>query len=169
MNCICLTVHVLCRVQKLHQRWVALRSLLHSKLVTPLASLSFPVVEERTVTRQTHTVLETRLVDTNTHFRALQEAIEWCRNKLKHMQEAEYGSDLNSVQAELDLHQREHKTIEQFHAKVEHCFNAKVLYLLALVLSSILYGILQLLSLKTKYTTQDDKVVTVSQKSSFFY
>lgn len=70
------------RVQKLHQRWVSLRSLLHSKLVTPLSTLSFPVVEERTVTRQTHTILETRLVDTNTHFRALQDAIEWCRSKL---------------------------------------------------------------------------------------
>lgn len=74
------------RVQKLHQRWVSLRSLLHSKLVTPLSTLSFPVVEERTVTRQTHTILETRLVDTNTHFRALQDAIEWCRSKLVNWQ-----------------------------------------------------------------------------------
>lgn len=69
------------RVQKLHQRWVALRSLLHSKLITPLASISFPV-EERTVTRQTRTVLETRLVETNIHFRQLLECTEWCRNKL---------------------------------------------------------------------------------------
>ncbi|XP_046680771.1 dystonin isoform X32 [Homalodisca vitripennis] len=113
------------RVQKLHQRWVSLRSLLHSKLITPLSTLSFPVVEERTVTRQTHTVMETRLVDTNTHFRALQDAIEWCRTKLKQIQEAEYGSDLNSVQTELEVHQREHKLIEQFHSKVEHCISAK--------------------------------------------
>lgn len=61
---------------------MALRSLLHSHLVSPLASLSFPVVEERTVTRQTRTVMETRLVDTNVHFRALQEAIEWVKHKL---------------------------------------------------------------------------------------
>lgn len=69
------------RVQKLHQRWVSLRQLVHSKLVAPLASLSFPI-EERTVTRQTRTVLETRLVDTNAHFRQLQECTEWCRGKL---------------------------------------------------------------------------------------
>lgn len=78
-------LYVLCiwffRVQKLHQRWVALRSLLHSKLITPLSSISFPV-EERTVTRQTRTVLETRLVETNIHFRQLQECTEWCRKKL---------------------------------------------------------------------------------------
>lgn len=63
-----------------------LRSLLHSKVLTPLASLSFPIVEERTVTKQTRTILETRLVDTNTHFRSLQECIDWCNNKLvKHI------------------------------------------------------------------------------------
>ena len=44
----------------------------------------------------------------------------------KQVQEAEYGSDLAGVQSELKLHQNEHKTIEQFHSKVEHCINAKV-------------------------------------------
>nr|QVD39310.1 Dystonin [Schistocerca gregaria] len=112
------------RVQKLHQRWVSLRQLVHTHLVSPLASLSFPV-EERTVTRQTRTVLETRLVDTNVHFRQLQECSEWCRSKLKQLQDAEYGSDLPSVQNELELHQREHRIIEQFQTKVEHCSLAK--------------------------------------------
>lgn len=126
-----------------------LRSLLHSKVLTPLATLSFPIVEERTVTKQTRTILETRLVDTNTHFRSLQECIDWCNNKLvryaffkhflsqlcikffyfafvqKQLQEAEFGSDLPSVQVLLDQHQREHKIIDQFHTKVEHCINAK--------------------------------------------
>lgn len=68
-------------MQKLHQRWVALRSLLHTKLISQLASLTFPV-EERTVTRHTKTVTETRMVDTNVHFRQLQECIDWCRMKL---------------------------------------------------------------------------------------
>uniref|UniRef100_A0A8D8X998 Dystonin n=1 Tax=Cacopsylla melanoneura TaxID=428564 RepID=A0A8D8X998_9HEMI len=113
------------RVQKLHQRWVALRSLLHSRLVSPLASMSFPVVEERTVTRQTRTVMETRLVDTNQHFRALQEAIEWVKNKLVQIQEADYGSDLQGVQAEIAIHQREQNLIEQFHTRVEQCIAAK--------------------------------------------
>lgn len=43
--------------------------------------MSFPV-EERTVTKHIRTVQETRNVDTNPHFRTLQEAIEWCKNKL---------------------------------------------------------------------------------------
>ncbi|XP_053979643.1 dystonin isoform X39 [Hylaeus volcanicus] len=112
------------RVQKLHQRWVALRSLLHKRLVQPLSAVSFPV-EERVVTKHRTTVHETRLVDTNPHFRALHDCIDWCKAKIKQLQEADYGSDLPSVQNELDVHQREHKNIEQFHPKVDRCLQSK--------------------------------------------
>lgn len=69
------------KVKKLHEKWVSLRRLLHNKIVGPLANMSFPV-EERTVTKHVRTVQETRNVDTNPHFRALQDAIEWCKTKL---------------------------------------------------------------------------------------
>ncbi|XP_026824495.1 microtubule-actin cross-linking factor 1 isoform X34 [Ooceraea biroi] len=112
------------RVQKLHQRWVVLRSLLHRRLVEPLSAVSFPV-EERVVTKHRTTVHETRLVDTNPHFRALHDCIDWCKSKLKHLQEADYGSDLTSVQNELDVHHREHKNIDDFQTKVDKCIQAK--------------------------------------------
>lgn len=101
-----------------------LRSLLHRRLVQPLSVVSFPV-EERVVTKHRTTVHETRLVDTNPHFRALHDCIDWCKGKLKHLQEADYGSDLPSVQNELDVHQREHKNIDQFQTKVDKCIQAK--------------------------------------------
>ncbi|BET00336.1 Growth-Arrest-Specific Protein 2 Domain [Nesidiocoris tenuis] len=113
------------KVTKLHQKWVSLRSMLHQKLIARLASMSFPVVEERTVTRQTRTVLETRLVDTNHHFRSLQQAIEWCNNKLKQLQDNEYGNDLAGVKIELAHHQRDHKEIDRFQQTVEQCAQAK--------------------------------------------
>lgn len=69
------------RVNKLHERWVHLRHMLHNKIVGPLANMSFPV-EERTVTKHIRTVQETRNVDTNPHFRSLQDHIEWCKTKL---------------------------------------------------------------------------------------
>ncbi|XP_076765749.1 dystonin-like protein short stop isoform X11 [Xylocopa sonorina] len=112
------------RVQKLHQRWAALRSLLHNRLIQPLSAVSFPV-EERVVTKVRTTVHESRLVDTNPNFRALHDCIDWCKSKIKQLQEADYGSDLPSVQNELDVHQREHKNIEQFHPKVDRCVQAK--------------------------------------------
>ncbi|XP_025831436.1 plectin [Agrilus planipennis] len=112
------------RAKKLHERWVQLRRLLHNNIVRPLANMSFPV-EERTVTKHIRTVQETRNVDTNPHFRTLLDAIEWCKTKLKQLQEAEYGTDLPSVQSERNIHQREHKQIDQYHSKVDTCIKAR--------------------------------------------
>ncbi|XP_068893478.1 microtubule-actin cross-linking factor 1 isoform X26 [Tenebrio molitor] len=112
------------RVKNLHERWVHLRRLLHNKIVGPLSNLSFPV-EERTVTKHIRTVQETRNVDTNPHFRSLQEYIEWCKNKLKQLKKGDYGNDLQSVQTERNYHQHEHKQIDQFHSKVESCVKAR--------------------------------------------
>lgn len=69
------------RVKKLHERWVEMKKLLLHKIAQPLANLRFPV-EEKTVTKHLRTVQEVRNVDTNPHFRTLQESIEWCKNKL---------------------------------------------------------------------------------------
>ncbi|XP_017836803.1 dystonin isoform X21 [Drosophila busckii] len=105
------------KVNKLHQRWAQLRTNFHTNLVQKLAGLKFPV-HETTVTRQTRMVVESRQIDTNPHFRDLQEHIEWCQNKLKQLLAADYGSDLPSVKQELDNQQHEHKIIDQFHTKI---------------------------------------------------
>ena len=42
------------------------------------------------------------------------------------MEKAGYGSDLPSVQVELESHVKEHKQIEKFHANVEKCVSNKV-------------------------------------------
>lgn len=73
------------KVNKLHQRWAQLRTNFHTNLVQKLSGLKFPV-HETTVTRQTRMVVESRQIDTNPHFRDLQEHIEWCQNKLVRVQ-----------------------------------------------------------------------------------
>lgn len=65
--------------ERLHQRWGSLQNLFHSRLMNHVSNSSF---EERTVIRQSRTVLETRLVDSNPHFRQLQDCIDWVKNKL---------------------------------------------------------------------------------------
>lgn len=111
-------------VQKLHQRWVGLRSLLHKRLVQPLSDVSFPV-EERIVTTHRTKVLETRLVDTNSYFRNLHDCIDWCKIRLKQITEANFGSDLSAVQSELEAQKLENKQLELFKNQVEKCFQAK--------------------------------------------
>lgn len=41
------------------------------------------------------------------------------------MKTADYGTDLQSVQTERDIHHREHKQIDQFHSKVEAAVKAR--------------------------------------------
>lgn len=69
------------RAKKLLERWSNVRKLFHRKIVGPLSNLSYPM-EERTVIKHVRTVQETRSLDTNPHFRSVQECIEWCKNKL---------------------------------------------------------------------------------------
>ncbi|XP_052759149.1 dystonin isoform X17 [Galleria mellonella] len=108
------------RVQQVHDRWLNARQAFTGRLVPRLSSVRMPV-QQTTVRRETRTVLETRVHDADPKFQQLQEATRWCKEKLKKLHESEYGSDLPSVQHELDKHQREHKQIDQFHSKVEQC------------------------------------------------
>nr|XP_022902342.1 plectin-like isoform X1 [Onthophagus taurus]XP_022902343.1 plectin-like isoform X1 [Onthophagus taurus]XP_022902344.1 plectin-like isoform X1 [Onthophagus taurus]XP_022902345.1 plectin-like isoform X1 [Onthophagus taurus]XP_022902346.1 plectin-like isoform X1 [Onthophagus taurus] len=112
------------RVKKLHARWADMKKLLIQKIAQPLANLRFPI-EEKTVTKHVRTVQEVRNVDTNPHFRTLQDCIEWCRNKLKQLQDADFGTDLPSVQSERNIHLREHSIIDQYHTKVDSCVRAR--------------------------------------------
>lgn len=43
----------------------------------------------------------------------------------KQLKKADYGNDLQSVQAERNFHQNEHKHIDQYHSKVEVCVKAR--------------------------------------------
>lgn len=72
---------LLSKVNKLHERWTSLRTLFSSNLVQKLSGLKYPV-HETTVTRQTRTIIESRQIETNSHFRDLQDHIEWCQLKL---------------------------------------------------------------------------------------
>uniref|UniRef100_A0A1A9WHW1 Dystonin n=1 Tax=Glossina brevipalpis TaxID=37001 RepID=A0A1A9WHW1_9MUSC len=105
------------KVNKLHQRWAQLRATFHTNLVQKLSGLKYPI-HETTLTRQTRMVVESRQIETNQHFRDLQEHIEWCQTKLKQLLAADFGSDLPSVKEELDRQQYEHKIIDQFHVKI---------------------------------------------------
>ncbi|XP_048001317.1 microtubule-actin cross-linking factor 1-like [Leguminivora glycinivorella] len=108
------------RVQQIHDRWLNARQAFTGRLLPRLSSVRLPV-QQTTVRRETRTVLETRVHDADPLFQQLQDATKWCKDRLKKLHEAEYGSDLPGVQHELDKHQREHKTIDQFHSKVEQC------------------------------------------------
>nr|XP_040567606.1 plectin-like isoform X2 [Lepeophtheirus salmonis] len=90
------------RVQQVHEKWVNIRTLLQTKLINILN------------------------VHTNPDFKFLAECTEWVHQKLKQVKEADYGTDLQTVKAEYERHQKEHKVIDQFQGNVEKCREAEV-------------------------------------------
>jgi len=44
------------------------------------------------------------------------------------LEESGYGSDLSSVQAELESHVKVHHSVDQFHSNIEKCILAKVIW-----------------------------------------
>ena len=65
------------RVQRIHQRWMSIRTLFQSRLLDLLPSLTGPDAN-----RSSRSSLEARLFETNEHFRFLRECSEWIRAKL---------------------------------------------------------------------------------------
>lgn len=148
-----------------------MRANFHTNLVQKLSGLSYPV-QERTVTKQTRTVIEARQIDTNPYFRDLQEYTEWCQNKLKELLAADYGSDLPSVKAELERHQQEHRVIDKFHSKVQHAerqqanFSGDELNLYQQRLSQLQKVYAELLSTSTKRLSDLDALQNFLQSAS---
>jgi hypothetical protein len=77
------------RVQQVHEKWVNIRTLLQTKLINVLN------------------------IHTNPDFKFLAECTEWVHQKLKQVKESEYGNDVQTVKAEYERHQKEHKIIDQ--------------------------------------------------------
>merc|ERR1711899_391700 len=90
------------RVQQVHEKWVNIRTLLQTKLINILN------------------------IHTNPDFKFLAECTEWVHQKLKQVKDADYGSDVQTVKAEYERHQKEHKVIDQFQGNVEKCREAEV-------------------------------------------
>ncbi|XP_049879738.1 microtubule-actin cross-linking factor 1 isoform X17 [Pectinophora gossypiella] len=159
------------RVQQIHDRWLNARQSFTGRLLPRLSSVRLPV-QQTTVRRETRTVLETRVHDADPKFQQLAEATRWCKEKLKKLHESEYGSDLPSVQHELDKHQREHKQIDQFHSKVEQCvhhrasFSGEELALYNQHLSQLQKLYAELLSTSTKRMSDLDALQDFLQSAT---
>ncbi|KAJ2940873.1 hypothetical protein O0L34_g10132 [Tuta absoluta] len=159
------------RVQQIHDRWLNARQSFTGRLLPRLSSVRLPV-QQTTVRRETRTVLETRVHDADPKFQQLAEATRWCKERLKKLHESEYGSDLPAVQHELDKHQREHKQIDQFHAKVEQCvhnrsnFSGEELALYNQHLSALQKLYAELLSTSTKRMSDLDALQDFLQSAT---
>ena len=69
-------------MERIHDRWVSVRVHLQQKLQQPLSRITDFPVKETNITKSTKTVIETRCVETNEHFRFLEECVEWVNGQM---------------------------------------------------------------------------------------
>lgn len=71
------------RVLRVHEKWVQVRMSLQQRLMQPLSARIKDFTEKETnVTKSTKTVIELRPIETNQHFRFLQECMDWVNSQL---------------------------------------------------------------------------------------
>ncbi|CAL1283109.1 unnamed protein product [Larinioides sclopetarius] len=158
------------RVQQLHERFLNLRMIFQTRLLNVLATRSLKS-EEKKVSKPRPLSLE-KLIETNKHFKFLQECIDWVHNKLKYLEEADYGTDLPSVQALIEQHHTEHRLIDQFQKNVDQCSSQKVhfrgdeLELYCRLLSKLEKGYSEVLVLSTKRVGDLDTLLDFIQSAT---
>lgn len=158
------------RVQQLHERFLNLRMIFQTRLLNVLTARSLKN-EEKKVTKPRPLSLE-KLIETNKHFKFLQECIDWVHNKLKYLEEADYGTDLPSVQSLIEQHHTEHRLIDQFQKNVDQCSSQKVhfrgeeLELYCKLLSKLEKGYSEVLVLSTKRVGDLDTLLDFIQSAT---
>ncbi|GIY98984.1 plectin [Caerostris extrusa] len=158
------------RVQQLHERFLNLRMIFQTRLLNVLATRSLKN-EEKKVSKPRPLSLE-KLIETNKHFKFLQECIDWVQNKLKYLEEADYGTDLPSVQAMIEQHHTEHRLIDQFQKNVDQCSSQKVhfrgeeLEMYCKLLSKLEKGYSEVLVLSTKRVGDLDTLLDFIQSAT---
>ena len=86
---------------------------------------SIATQEGVSVSRRTEVHTEVRLVETSDAFKRVQSALEWIQMKQSELENAEFGSDLNSAQQLLTDHHAVHREINEYRTTVEACKTAK--------------------------------------------
>ncbi|KAG8192780.1 hypothetical protein JTE90_019099 [Oedothorax gibbosus] len=158
------------RVQQLHERYMNLRLNFQTRLLNVLIQRSLKA-EEKKAAKPKPLSLE-KLIETNKNFKFLQECIEWVQNKLKYLEEADYGTDLPSVQSLIEQHHTEHRLIDQFQKNVDQCsaqkhqFRGEELELYMKLLSKLDNGYSEVLVMSTKRVSDLDTLLDFIQAAT---
>ncbi|KFM60284.1 Dystonin, partial [Stegodyphus mimosarum] len=158
------------RVQQLHERFLNIRLNFQTRLLNVLATRSLKT-EEKKVSKPRPMSLE-KLIETNKAFKFLQECIDWVHNKLKYLEEADYGTDLPSVQSLLEQHHTEHRLIDQFQKNVDQCssqrtqFKGEELELYCKLLSRLEKGYSEVLVMSNKRMSDLDTLLDFIQSAT---
>ncbi|XP_049440081.1 plectin isoform X7 [Epinephelus fuscoguttatus] len=98
------------RVYRIHERLVNLRSDYNLRLKTSVITVQAPTQ---------HTIVKARPEMDDVTLRYVKDLLAWVEENQLRIDEAEWGSDLPSVESQLGSHRGLHQTVEDFRSKIE--------------------------------------------------
>ncbi|XP_042369969.1 plectin-like, partial [Plectropomus leopardus] len=98
------------RVYRIHERLVNLRSDYNLRLKTSVTTTKAPIQ---------HTTIKVRPEMDDVTLRYVKDLLAWVEENQLRIDEAEWGSDLPSVESQLGSHRGLHQTVEDFRSKIE--------------------------------------------------
>lgn len=110
-----------CRVYRLHERLVNLRSEYNLRLKSGVTTTQIPMMQVQTAQVQVLQQAPGRLrpeLDEVT-MRYIQDLLGWVEENQRRVEEAEWGSDLPTVESQLGSHRGLHQSVEEFRSKIE--------------------------------------------------
>ncbi|XP_071324950.1 plectin isoform X5 [Trachinotus anak] len=102
------------KVYRLHERLVNLRSDYNLRLKTTVTTTQVNLMQS---SQQTTVKVRPELDDVT--LRYIQDLLAWVEENQRRIDEAEWGSDLPSVESQLGSHRGLHQTVEDFRSKIE--------------------------------------------------
>lgn len=107
-------LYYLCRVYHLHERLVNLRSDYNLRLKSAVTTAQVSLTQSA---QQSTTKMRPELDDVT--LRYVQDLLSWVEETQRRIDEAEWGSDLPSMESQLGSHRGLHQTVEDFKSKTE--------------------------------------------------
>lgn len=107
------------RVYHLHERLVNLRSDYNLRLKTAVTTAQVSLTQQQSTMK-----VRPELDDVT--LRYVQDLLAWVEENQRRIEEAEWGSDLPSVESQLGSHRGLHQTVEDFKSKIERAKSDEV-------------------------------------------
>lgn len=122
--CVSVFLFFIDRVYRLHERLVNLRTDYNLRLKSAVTTAQVPITQS---VQQTSVKGRPELDDVT--LRYVQDLLAWVEENQRRIDNAEWGSDLPSMESQLGSHRGLHQTVEDFKSKIERAKADEVVFL----------------------------------------
>ena len=109
----------ICRVYRLHERLVNVRSEYNLRLKSGVTTTQIPMTQVHSVQVLQQSPARVRPELDEVTLRYVHDLLGWVEENQRRVEEGEWGSDLPNVESQLGSHRGLHQSVEEFRSKIE--------------------------------------------------